>query len=63
MAHAELALLYFKKNKKLFSKHYKEAMKKDKKIIDKLELTSIARDGLISMTEEYRTKLRKIYNE
>jgi hypothetical protein len=63
MAHAELALLYFKKNKKLFSKHYKEAMKKDKKIIDKLELTSIARDGLISMTEEYRKKLRKIYNE
>ena len=52
MAHAELALVHFKKNKKLFSKHYKEAMKKDKKIIDKLELTSIARDGLISMTEE-----------
>jgi TPR repeat protein len=59
MAHAELALLYFKKNNKLFYKHYKEAMKKDKKIIDKLELTSIARDGLISMTEEYRTKLKK----
>jgi hypothetical protein len=38
-------------------------MKKDKKIIDKLELTSIARDGLISMTEEYRKKLRSIYNE
>ena len=63
MAHAELALVYFKKNKKLFSKHYKQAMKKDKKIIDKLELTSIARDGLISMTKEYRKKLRKIYNE
>jgi TPR repeat protein len=60
MAHAELAVLYFKKNKKLFSKHYKEAMKKDKKIIDKLELTSIARDGLISMTESYRTKLKKL---
>jgi hypothetical protein len=24
-----------------------------------LELTSIARDGLISMTKEYRTKLKK----
>jgi TPR repeat protein len=60
VAHAELALVYFRKNKKLFSKHYIEAMKKDKKIIDKLELTSIARDGLISMTEEYRTKLKKI---
>ena len=60
IAHAELAVFYFKKNKKLFSKHYKEAMKKDKKIIDKLELTSIARDGLISMIEEYRTKLKKI---
>ena len=35
-------------------------MKKDKKIIDKLELTSIARDGLISMTDEYKTKLKKI---
>ena len=59
MAHAELAVLYFK-NKKLFSKHYKEALKKDKKIIDKLELTSIARDGLISMTESYRKKLKKL---
>lgn len=63
IAHAELALVYLKKNKKLFSKHYKEAMKLDKKIIDKLELTSIARDSLISITEEYRKKLRKIYNE
>ena len=63
MAHAELALVYFKKNKKLFFKHYKEAMKQDKKIIDKLELTSIEREGLISTTEEYRKKLRKIYNE
>jgi len=60
MANAELALVYFRKNKKIFSKHYKEAMKKDKKIIDKLELTSIARDGLISMTESYRTKLKKL---
>jgi len=63
MANAELALVYFIKNKKVFSKHYKEAMKKDKKIIDKLELTSIAREGLISTTEEYRKKLRRIYNE
>jgi hypothetical protein len=63
IAHAELALVYLKKNKKLFSKHYKEAMKLDNKIIDKLELTSIARDSLISITEEYRKKLRKIYNE
>jgi TPR repeat protein len=30
MANAELALVYFRKNKKIFSKHYKEAMKKDK---------------------------------
>jgi TPR repeat protein len=60
VAHAELALVYFRKNKKLFSKHYIEAMKKDKKIIDKLELTSIARDGLFSMTESYRKKLKKL---
>ena len=60
MANAELALVYFRKNKKIFSKHYKEAMKRDKKIIDKLELTSVARDGLISMTESYRTKLKKL---
>jgi hypothetical protein len=63
MANAELALVYFRKNKKIFSKHYKEAMKRDKKIIDKLELTSIARESLISTTEEYRKKLRRIYNE
>ena len=61
MAHAELALMYSKKNKKLFSKHYKEAMKQDKKIIDKLELTSSARDGLISTIEKYREILRRIY--
>jgi hypothetical protein len=61
MAHAELALMYSKKNKKLFSKHYKEAMKQDKKIIDKLELTSSARDGLISTIEKYREVLRRIY--
>jgi hypothetical protein len=47
----------------MFSKHYKEAMKQDKKIIDKLELTSIATDGLISMTKNYREALRKIYKE
>jgi TPR repeat protein len=63
IAHAELAFIYSKKNKKMFSKHYKEAMKQDKKIIDKLELTSIATDGLISMTKNYREALRKIYKE
>lgn len=63
IAHAELAFIYSKKNKKLFYKHYKEAMKKDKKIIDKLELTSLATDSLISMTKNYRVALRKIYKE
>ena len=63
IAHAELAFIYSKKNKKLFYKHYKEAMKKDKKIIDKLELTSLASGGLISMTKNYREALRKIYKE
>ncbi|CAO6130626.1 Sel1-like repeat [Candidatus Pelagibacterales bacterium] len=63
IAHAELAFIYSKKNKKLFYKHYKEAMKKDKKIIDKLELTSLATGGLISITKNYREALRKIYKE
>ena len=63
IAHAELAFIYSKKNKKLFYKHYKEAMKKDKKIIDKLELTSLATGGLISMTKNYREALKKIYKE
>ena len=63
IAHAELAFIYSKKNKKLFYKHYKEAMKKNKKIIDKLELTSLATDSLISMTKNYRVALRKIYKE
>ena len=60
MANAELALIYFKKNKKLFSKHYKAAMRKDNKVIDKLELTSLAKDGFISMTDNYRNKLKKL---
>ena len=63
IAHAELASIYSKKNKKLFYKHYKEAMKKDKKIIDKLELTSLATGGLISMTKNYREALKKIFKE
>ena len=60
MANAELALIYFKKNKKLFSKYYKAAMRKDNKVIDKLELTSLAKDGFISMTDNYRNKLKKL---
>ena len=38
-------------------------MKKDKKIIDKLELTSLATGGLISMTKNYREALKKIFKE
>lgn len=63
IAHAELALFYAKKNKKLFKRHYEGAIKKNKKIIDKLELTSTARDGMINMTSIYKKELIRINKE
>lgn len=46
-------------NGKLFLMHFKEAMKDDKKIINTLELTTIARDTLNQSLSEYRKNLKK----
>ena len=40
--------------------HFNEAMKDDKKLINTLELTTIARDTLNQNLSEYRKKLKKI---
>jgi TPR repeat protein len=61
IAHAELANLALEENNsKLFLMHFKEAMKDDKKIINTLELTTIARDTLNQNLSEYRKKLKQI---
>ena len=61
-AHAELALLAGN-NKKLFLKHFKEAMKDDKKVVNSLELTTVARDSLNKLFSKNRIRLRKIYKK
>ena len=61
-AHGELALLAGT-NEELFLKHYKEAMKDDKKLINSLELTTLARDSLNKLFSENRIRLRKIYKK
>jgi TPR repeat protein len=64
IAHAALAYLALAEdNSKLFLMHFKEAMKNDKKIINRLELTTIARDALNQSLSEYRKKLKKIWKK
>jgi TPR repeat protein len=64
IAHAELANLALEeKNGNLFLMHFKEAMKDDKKIINTLELTTIARDALNQNLSEYRKKLKQIWKK
>ena len=61
IAHAELANLALEENNyKLFLMHFKEAMKDDKKLINTLELTTIARDTLNQSLSEYRKNLKRI---
>jgi len=76
-AHAELALLAGEvfssksnenislstNDKKLFLKHFKEAMKDDKKVVNSLELTTVARDSLNKLFSKNRIRLRKIYKK
>ena len=61
-AHAELALLAGN-DKKLFLKHFKEAMKDDKKVVNSLELTTVARDSLNKLFSKQRIKLKKFYKK
>ena len=61
-AHLELAKLAGN-NKKLFLKHYKEAMKDDKKLVNSLELTTEARNGLNKLFSKNRNRLKKFYKK
>ena len=64
IAHAELAnLALAENNDKLFLMHFKEAMKDDKKLINTLELTTIARDTLNQSLSEYRKNLKRIWKK
>jgi TPR repeat protein len=64
IAHAALASLALARdNSKLFLIHFKEAMKDDKKLINRLELTTIARDALNQSLSEYKKKLKKIWKK
>jgi len=54
---------YDLKKKIFFLMHFKEAMKDDKKIINTLELTTIARDTLNQSLSEYRKNLKKIWKK
>jgi TPR repeat protein len=64
IAHAALANLALEENNgKLFLMHFKEAMKDDKKLINTLELTTIARDTLNQSLSEYRKNLKKIWKK
>ncbi len=64
ISHAQLAFLALQENKhELFLMHFKTAMKNDKKIINKLELTTLARDTLNQSLSEYRKNLKKMYRK
>jgi hypothetical protein len=64
ISHAELAFLALEENKdELFLMHFKKAMKNDKKIINKLELTTLARDDLSQSLSEYRKNLKRIWRK
>lgn len=61
-AHTELALLAGN-DKKLFLKHFKEAMKDDKKVVNSLELTTVSRDSLNKLFSKNRIRLKKFYKK
>ena len=57
-----MAFLALEENKyELFLMYLKKAMKDDKKIVDRLELTTIARDNLNEILKEYRKKLKRAW--
>jgi len=62
ISHSQLAFLALEENKhELFLMHFKMAMKNDKKIINTLELTTLARDALNKSLSEYRKNLKRIW--
>lgn len=64
ICNAQLAFLALEEKKyELFLMYFKKAMKDDKKIIDRLELTTIARDNFYQSLNEYRKILKKIWKK
>ena len=61
-AHAQLAYLAGS-DEKLFLTHYKGAMNNDRKLINSLELTTVARDSLNKIFSEARIRLKKFSKE
>ena len=61
-AHVQLAYLAGS-NKKLFLTHYKGAMKNDRKLVNSMELTTVARDALNKMFSEAKIRLKKFSKE
>ena len=64
LSHAHLQLAYLAgSDEKLFLTHYKGAMKNDSKLVNSLELTTVARDSLNKLFSKNRIRLRKIYKK
>jgi TPR repeat protein len=64
LSYAHLQLAYLAgSDEKLFLTHYKGAMKNDRKLINSLELTTVARDALNKIFSEAKIRLKKFYKE
>ena len=64
LSYAHLQLAYLAgSDEKLFLTHYKGAMKNDRKLVNSLELTTVARDSLNKIFSEARIRLKKFYKE
>ena len=64
LSHAHLQLAYLAgSDEKLFLTHYKGAMKNDRKLVNSLELTTVARDSLNKIFSEAKIRLKKFSKE
>ena len=64
LSHAHVQLAYLAgSDEELFLTHYKGAMKNDRKLINSLELTTVARDSLNKIFSEARIRLKKFSKE
>ncbi len=64
LSHAHLQLAYLAgSDDKLFLTHYKGAMKNDSKLVNSLELTTVARDTLNKIFSKARIRLKKFSKE
>ena len=64
LSHAHVQLAYLAgSDEELFLTHYKGAMKNDRKLVNSLELTTVARDSLNKIFSEARIRLKKFSKE